>query len=90
MTASGGPTASTEDPRCSHRNHCPGKGMEAGICLVLFFFFFCYGDFFFLIYLFHLFFNFFLLCWVFVAARGLSLVVASRGYSSLRYAGFSR
>ena len=27
--------------------------------------------------------------WVFVAARGLSLVVASRGYSSLRCAGFS-
>ena len=31
----------------------------------------------------------FWLCWVFVAARGLSLVVASRGYSSLRCAGFS-
>ena len=27
--------------------------------------------------------------WVFVAARGLSLVVASGGYSSLRYVGFS-
>ena len=27
--------------------------------------------------------------WVFVAARGLSLVVASGGYSSLRCAGFS-
>ena len=29
------------------------------------------------------------LCWVFVAARGLSLVAASRGYSSWRCAGFS-
>ena len=28
-------------------------------------------------------------CWVFVAARGLSLVVASGGYSSLRCSGFS-
>ena len=32
---------------------------------------------------------FFWLCWVFVAARGLSLVAASGGYSSLRCAGFS-
>ena len=31
----------------------------------------------------------FWLRWVFVAARGLSLVVASGGYSSLRCAGFS-
>ena len=37
-----------------------------------------------LIYLFYLW-----LCWVFVAARGLSLVVASGGYSSLRFTGFS-
>ena len=29
------------------------------------------------------------LCWVFVSARGLSLVAASEGYSLLRYAGFS-
>ena len=29
------------------------------------------------------------LCWVFIPARGLSLVVASRGYSSLQCAGFS-
>ena len=29
------------------------------------------------------------LCWVFVAVRGLSLVAASRGYSSLRCTGFS-
>ena len=36
-----------------------------------------------------LFFFFFWLCWVFVAERGLSLVVTSRGYSSLRCAGFS-
>ena len=32
---------------------------------------------------------FFWLCWVFVAAHGLSLVVASGGYSSLWHAGFS-
>ena len=37
----------------------------------------------------YLFFFFFWLRWVFVAARGLSLVVASRGYSSLRCTGFS-
>ena len=39
----------------------------------------------------HLFilFIYFWLCWVFVAACGLSLVAASRGYSSLRCAGFS-
>ena len=35
------------------------------------------------------FFFFFWLRWVFVAARGLSLVVASGGYSLLRCAGFS-
>ena len=34
-------------------------------------------------------FIYFWLCWVFVAARGLSLVVASAGYSSLRCEGFS-
>ena len=34
-------------------------------------------------------FIYFWLCWVFVAAHGLSLVVASGGYSSLRCAGFS-
>ena len=32
---------------------------------------------------------YFWLRWVFIAARRLSLVAASRGYSSLRYAGFS-
>ena len=40
------------------------------------------------------FFNFYLfiyfwLCWVFVSVRGLSLIAASRGYSSLRCAGLS-
>ena len=35
------------------------------------------------------FFFFFWLCWVFVAAHGLSLVVVRGGYSSLRCAGFS-
>ena len=34
-------------------------------------------------------FIYFGLCWVFVAVHGLSLVVASRGYSSLQCAGFS-
>ena len=36
-----------------------------------------------------LFYFYFWLCWVFVAARGLSLVAASGGYSSLRCVGFS-
>ena len=31
--------------------------------------------------------NYFWLCWVFVSVRGLSLVAASRGHSSLRCAG---
>ena len=35
------------------------------------------------------FFFFFWLHWVFAAAHGLSLVTVNRGYSSLRYAGFS-
>ena len=43
--------------------------------------------FFFLIYLFNLF--YFWLHWVFVAARGLSLVAASGGYSSLQCVGLS-
>ena len=42
---------------------------------------------FFKIYLFL--FIYFWLCWVFVAARGLSLVAVSGGYSSLQCAGFS-
>ena len=45
--------------------------------------FVCHISFFFNIYL------FIWLRWVFLAARGLSLVVASRGYSSLRCMGFS-
>ena len=36
-----------------------------------------------------LFFFFFWLCWVFVAARGLSLVAVNRGYSLLPCVGFS-
>ena len=51
------------------------EGVEA-ICN--FFFFFFLINFF-----------FFWLHWVFVAAHGLSLAVASRGYFSLRCAGFS-
>ena len=43
-----------------------------------------------LIYLFKfILFIYFWLCWVFVAERGLSLVAASGGYSSLRCTGFS-
>ena len=34
-------------------------------------------------------FIYFCLLWVFIAVRGLSLVAASGGYSSLRYMGFS-
>ena len=34
-------------------------------------------------------FIYFWLCWVFIAAHGLSVVVASRGYSSLQCVGFS-
>ena len=45
-----------------------------------------YSFFFFLILFIYL---FIWLCWVFVAVRGLSLVVVSGGYSSLRCAGFS-
>ena len=41
------------------------------------------------IYLFILKFIYFWLRWVFIAVRGLSLVVASGGYSLLQYAGFS-
>ena len=44
---------------------------------------------FFFINLFCILFNHFWLHWVFVAARGLPLVAASGGYSSLRCAGFS-
>ena len=49
--------------------------------LYLSFFFLFFFKFYILIYLW--------LCWVFVAARGLSLVAASGGYSSLRCTGFS-
>ena len=44
---------------------------------------------FFLIHLFIYLFVYFWLRWVFVTAHGLSLVVVSGGYSSLRCAGFS-
>ena len=53
-----------------------------GIYSVLFSFFFFFNKF---IYLF----IYFWLCWVFVSVRGLSLVAASGGHSSLRYAGLS-
>ena len=50
-------------------------------CFFLFVCLFCFHKFI------YLFINFWL-CWVF-AARGLSLVAANGGYSSLRYVGFS-
>ena len=40
-------------------------------------------------YLFIYLFIYFWLCWVFIAVRGLSLVLASGGYSSLQCTGFS-
>ena len=46
------------------------------------FFFFSFLNFYLFIYL-------FMVCWVFVSVRGLSLVVASGGHSSLRCAGLS-
>ena len=54
----------------------------AGSGWTFLFFFFLMNKF---IYLF----IYFGLCWVFVAARGLSLVAGSGGYSSLRCVGFS-
>ena len=50
------------------------------------FWFFCFLI---CIYLFIYLFIYFWLCWVFISVRGLSLVVASRGHSSSRCAGFS-
>ena len=50
---------------------------------------FQHSAFFFYIYFYFILFIYFWLCWVFVAARGLSLVTASRGYSSLQCVGFS-
>ena len=47
------------------------------------------GVFFFVFNVFILLIYFFWLCWVFTAVHGLSLVAVSRGYSSLRCAGFS-
>ena len=51
--------------------------------------FFDVDHFFLFLYKFIYLFIYFWLCWVFVAAHGLSLVVASGGYSSLRCKGFS-
>ena len=43
----------------------------------------------FFFFFFNLFIYLFLLCWVFVSVRGLSLIVASRGHSSSQCAGLS-
>ena len=57
---------------------------EACSPMIMFFTGLCFFFFFF-----NLFIIYFWLRWVFVAARGLSLVEASEGYSSLRCMGFS-
>ena len=63
-----------------------GVRLKAGkLVRILFFFFF--GHFF--SFLKNYLFTYFWLRWVFIAARGLSLVAASGGYSSLRCTGFS-
>ena len=74
----------TRVPRWTdHFQHqAKGKKPNPGLHIVLFLFFFFYN--------FEKKFFIFWLRWVFVAAHGLfSLVVVSRGYSSLRCAGFS-
>ena len=55
--------------------------------LEVFYYYYYYSTLEFFVFYFILF--YFWLCWVFVAARRLSLVVASGGYSSLRCMGFS-
>ena len=72
----------------------PGPGLEpVSPAMAGRFFFFLIIFYFLFIYLFfnfiYLFIYYLWLCWVFVAARGLSLVVASGGYCSLQCAGFS-
>ena len=47
------------------------------------------NDFIFFKFIYYLFIIYFWLCWIFVSVRGLSLVVASGGHSSSRYAGLS-
>ena len=59
-------------------SHCVWRAFSN--CDLLYFFF---------IYNLFILFTYFWLCWVFVAACGLSLVAVSGGYSSLRCAGFS-
>ena len=57
--------------------------VNIAMILIMLFFFLTLG------FLFFLNFIYFWLCWVFIAADRLSLVVASRGYSLLRCTGFS-
>ena len=63
---------------------CPVVGLLGHMVILFLVFFFLYSGTFFKIYLFY-----FWLRWVFVAAHGLSLVLASRGFSSLQCVGFS-
>ena len=67
---------------------CRGKSL----CFFLIFIYFIFWlrwAFFFLIFIFYLSIYLFRLCWVFISVRGLSLVAASGGHSSLRCAGLS-
>ena len=57
--------------------------------MLAWYWFLCVVDIPLFIYLFIYFIIYFWLCWVFVSVRGLSLVAASRGHSSLRCAGLS-
>ena len=56
-------------------------------CIYLFLY--CHPIYIYIYIFFFFFFFFFWLCWIFVAAHGLSVVALSEGYSSLRCAGFS-
>ena len=56
---------------------------------LFFIFIFLIFIYFYFLFLFLFYFLFFWLCWVFIAARGLSLAAASGGHSSLRCTGFS-
>ena len=62
---------------------CPGVGLLVHMAILFLFYLFFNKFIYFIIY------YYFWLRWVFVAVRGLSLVTASGGYSSLQCTGFS-
>ena len=66
----------------------PGLCCHFSVNSLIYFFIFIFIFSFFKKFIYFLF-IYFWLCWVFIAVYGLSLVVASGGYSSLRCAGFS-